>query len=113
MLLISFIILFFLFQHVLHNQRDVVAQGHKGETVTRRLWVQSPLEVMNYYFLMFSYLRSGTKVKKSPALNSTIQHASKNSVDNGLSSLVLTLGFPLLTLLCAGYSVIGSFNLIF
>ena len=40
----------------------VAAQWHKGVTETRRLWVRSPLEKMNY-FLIFSFLRSGTKAK--------------------------------------------------
>ena len=59
----------------------VVAQGHKGVTVTRRLWVPSLLEGMNYYFLTFSFLCSGTKAK-SPAL--TTASCFQNSAESGL-----------------------------
>ena len=41
----------------------VVGQGHKGVNETRRLLVRSPLEGMNYYFLIFLFLRFGTKAK--------------------------------------------------
>ena len=45
----------------------VVAKGNKGMTATRRLSVRSPLEGMCYYFLIFSFLRSGQG--KVPASN--------------------------------------------
>ena len=44
--------------------KAVVAQGHKGVTVTRRLWVGFPFGGINYYLLIFSFLRSGTKAKE-------------------------------------------------
>ena len=44
-------------------RRAVVAQWHGGVTETRRLWVRSRLEDMNDDFLIFSFLRSGTKAK--------------------------------------------------
>ena len=40
-----------------------MAQGHRSETVTRRLWVRSPVEGMHYYLLIFSFLCSGNKAK--------------------------------------------------
>ena len=46
-----------------------VAQGHKDVTVSRWLWIRSPLGGMNYHFLIFSFLSSGTK-PKIPALSS-------------------------------------------
>ena len=38
-------------------------QGNKGVIVMRRLWVRSPFERMNYYLIIFSFLRSGIKAK--------------------------------------------------
>ena len=40
-----------------------MVQGHKGETEMWRLWVRYPRERINYYFLIFSFLRSGIKSK--------------------------------------------------
>ena len=40
-----------------------ILQEHKCVTETWWLWVRSPLERLNYYFLIFSFLCSGTKVK--------------------------------------------------
>ena len=44
-----------------------MVQGRKCVTVTRRFWVQSQLERMNYYLPIFSFLRSGSKALSSPA----------------------------------------------
>ena len=38
-----------------------MAQKRNGVTVMRRLWVRSPLEGMNYYLIIFSFLRFATK----------------------------------------------------
>ena len=45
------------------EKRPLVAQGHKGVFVTRRLWIRSPLERMNYYFLIRSFPCFGTEAK--------------------------------------------------
>ena len=72
----------------------LVAQGHKGVTVTRRLWVRFPIEGMNYYLLIFSFLRLGTEAQ-IPALSSATQHGTlKKSAESGERS-VLTLDFLL------------------
>ena len=42
-----------------------VAQQHRGVTVTQRLQVRS-LGGMNYYLLIFLFLRSGTKANATP-----------------------------------------------
>ena len=49
----------------------VVAQGLKGVTVRRRLWIRLPLGRMNYYLLIISFLRSDTKVKVQRCVPST------------------------------------------
>ena len=41
----------------------VEAQGHKGVTVTLRLWVRSLLEEMKYLF-KFIFLRFGVEAKR-------------------------------------------------
>ena len=41
----------------------VVEQGHKVVTVSRLLWIRSPLERINYYLLLCLFLRSSTKAK--------------------------------------------------
>ena len=58
----------------MHNSKvkAVVKQEHKGVTVARQLWVRSPLEGINYYLLLFSFLRSGAKVKDQ--FSSVTQH---------------------------------------
>ena len=66
-----------------------MAQGYRGVTVMRWLCIRFPLEVMNYYVLKFSFLRSGTEVqnnKKSLPLSSAARNASKNrpKVGNGV-----------------------------
>ena len=40
-----------------------MAQGHKGVTVTRRLWIRTPLEEIIYCLLIFSFLCSGNKAR--------------------------------------------------
>ena len=57
-----FLLKLFLLKNI---KRAVVAQGHKGVTVTRRLWVRFPLEEINYYFFIFSFLRSVTRANAS------------------------------------------------
>ena len=43
----------------------VVAQEHKGVTVTRGLWVRFPLEEIKYLFkFIFPFLRSGDEAKE-------------------------------------------------
>ena len=76
----------------------VVVHGHKGVTVTRRLWVRVVLEWMNYYFLIFSFLSSDTKVKTGFCASAT-QHTMprKKSIKSGERSF--------LTWLFAGYTV--------
>ena len=58
----------------------VVAHGHNGVTVMRRLRARSPLGGMNDYLFIFSLLRSGTKIK-SPALSS---QKIRRKVGNGV-----------------------------
>ena len=70
-----------------------MAQGHKGMTVSRRLWVQSPLEGKNGYLLIFSFLRSGAKPK-------TISKFGGQWATEYLYTM-----FPVAFLLCAEYSV--------
>ena len=48
-------------QIYLSVSEPVVAYGRKGVIVKQRLWVRSPLEDMNYYLSIFSFLRSGIK----------------------------------------------------
>ena len=41
-----------------------MVQGHKGATVTRRVWVRSALEEMKYLFnFIFPFLHSGVEGK--------------------------------------------------
>ena len=61
--------------------------------MTRRLWVRSPLGEINYYLLIFSFLRSD----KNAALSSATQHAIKTR-------------FTLSTLLYPGYSIVEEKN---
>ena len=50
----------------------VGAQRHKGATVTRRLWVRSPLEEMNYLFkYIFPFSRSSVETSGVEFRNST------------------------------------------
>ena len=71
----------------------VVAQGHDGVTVIRRLWVQSRIGGMNYYLLIFSHLRSSTNTVLHSELqfHHSTHNASKKSPESGERS-VLTLG---------------------
>ena len=69
-----------------------MAQGYKGVTVTRQLWVRCPLEGVNCYLLILSFLRSGISSR----------NALKDSAKNEERS-VLTLG--VLCFLFTGYSV--------
>ena len=39
------------------------AQGYKSPTATQLLLVRAPLKRNNYYLLMFSFHRTGTKAK--------------------------------------------------
>ena len=57
----------------------VVAQGPKGKTVRRPLWVRSPFREMNYYLLIFSFRRPGTKEKVGVEFRHSTLSASKNS----------------------------------
>ena len=41
----------------------ILDPGAQRCDVTQRLWFQCPLEGMNYYLLIFSFLRSGAKAK--------------------------------------------------
>ena len=75
----------------------VMAQGHTGVTVTRRLWIRYPLEGMNYYLLMFSFLCSGTKAPGVEFRHST-QNASKNSAKRGERSVLTLSSLPLPTI---------------
>ena len=74
----------------------VVAQGHKGVTETRRLWVQSLLDGMNYYFLVFS--SSLWHQDKIPALRSTTQPARPRKVwrkvENEVSYYYVPSAYP-------------------
>ena len=40
-----------------------MAQEHKGVILTQRLWLWFSFEEKDYYFLIFSFHRSGTRVK--------------------------------------------------
>ena len=60
-------------------------------TVTEWLWVRYSLGGMNYYLLMFSFLRSGTK-PESQAMSSVTQHAMPGKIRRKMGEQsVLTL----------------------
>ena len=65
-----------------------MAQGHKGVTVTRRLWVRSPIEEMKYLFkFIFPLLRSDVEAKSGVELRHSTRNAFKirRNVGNGVS----------------------------
>ena len=64
----------------------IVTQGTRLR-VTRRLCVQSPLGGMNYYLSIFSFPRSGTKVKHGVEFCHSTRNASKNSRGSGERSV--------------------------
>ena len=65
-----------------------MAQGYKVMIATRRLWVQSAFEGMNYYFLIFSFLPSGTNAKPGVDFRHSTLNASKNSAESGERSVL-------------------------
>ena len=59
---------------IFSTDRRRLAPGHKGVTVTLRLWVRSPLEGMkNLFKFIFLFLRSGVEVKRCWA------HSTRNA----------------------------------
>ena len=74
-----------------------MAQRRKRVVVTRRLWVRSPLVGVNYYLLMFLFLRSGIK-GKSAVLSSATQHVMSRKFDVKWGTECLNTRFPLLNL---------------
>ena len=86
-----YIFTFYIFSYnciISSHSLAIVAQGHKGVTKTRGLWIRSPLEGMNYYFLMFLFIRSGSKAKARrwvPPLNTQF---SKYSAESGQWSVL-------------------------
>ena len=58
---------------------DRVAQGHKGVSETRQLWVRSPLKGINYYFLIFLF-SSLWHEGKSSALSSATSHVMSRKI---------------------------------
>ena len=80
-----------------------MAQGHKGATVTLRLWVQSPLDEINYYFLIFSFL--ALALRQGPAVE--IRHLTRNVSKNRqkVEMECPNTKFPRITLVYAEYSV--------
>ena len=55
-----------------------MAQRHKVVTVTRRLWVRSPLEEKKYLFkCIFPFLRSGVAAKRGVEFRHSTRHASE------------------------------------
>ena len=75
-----------------YSAEAVVAQGHKGVSVTLRLWVRSPLEEIKYVFkFIFRFLRSGVEARSGVEFRHSARNAFKNSVEN-LEQSVLTLG---------------------
>ena len=56
----------------------VVAQGHKGVTVTRRLWIRCPLKEIKYLFkFIFLFLRSGVETKSGIEFRHSTRNVSK------------------------------------
>ena len=85
--------------------------GTKCGCKTDWLWVRSPLEEMKYLLkFIFPFLRSGVEAKRGVKLCHLTRNASRIrlKVGNGISYTK----FPLLTLLCAGYSMKLIFFLI-
>ena len=67
------------------SEDAVMAQANKGVTVTRHLWVRSPLKAINYYSLIFWFLHSGQGRGNKPSieyLHST-SNISKKSTETG------------------------------
>ena len=65
-----------------------MAQGHKGVTVTRRLWVRSTLEGMEYLFnFIFPFLRSSVEAKSGVEFSHSTRNTSRirPNVGNGVS----------------------------
>ena len=74
-------------------------RGPQCDCKTDWQWVRSPLEEMKY-FNFFALVS-----RQSAALSSATQHAMPPESGRKWGTSVLTLKFPLPTLLCAGYSV--------
>ena len=73
---------------------------NKGETVTRRQQIRSPLQDMNYYVLIFVIISSSGTNDQALSSESTA-NASKNSTESREQCLISR--FPLRSLLCAGH----------
>ena len=57
---------------------EIVAQRHKVVTVTRRLWVRSPLEEKKYLFkCIFPFLRSGVETRTGVEFRHSTRNAFK------------------------------------
>ena len=66
----------------------IVAHGHRGVTVKRRLWARSPFEEVKYLF-KFNFHFFGLVSRQSAALSSATQYAMhrkiRRKVENGVS----------------------------